>query len=183
MKIRVSEPISEDEICSDFDSSICYCITMAAVSSATPNPNPLSHHSSARPPPLLPSKGDNGVEGPPRPRAREVTSRYMCSSSSSSSATSSSSSGNSFTTRSCASPLVSRTRASTSAMTPMRSVSSVKRTRSVDRRRPGTPWASSTVDSRAFDGAPASAASKIFVHFGEEFVGFFSGGVICPPDQ
>ncbi|XP_057973415.1 QWRF motif-containing protein 2-like [Malania oleifera] len=123
---------------------------MVAAVSAAPNPKPSSHRNPVRPP-LLPSEGDNGV-GPRRPRAREVTSRYMSSLSSTSS--SSTSSANSLSSRRSASPIVSRTGPTTAAMTPAN-----KRSQSVERRRPGTPWAS-TVDLRAGNAAQGSTASR-----------------------
>ncbi|TQE12812.1 hypothetical protein C1H46_001458 [Malus baccata] len=61
---------------------------MVPVVSTTLNPKATSQ-GGGRPqngtvrPPLLPSESDNGVAVPRRPKAREVTSRYMSSSSSS----------------------------------------------------------------------------------------------------
>ncbi|GFS44172.1 QWRF motif protein [Actinidia rufa] len=96
-----------------------------------------------RRPPLLPSETDNGVVGHRKPKSREVTSRYLSSSSSnsttSSSATSSSysSSSNSSFSRRSHSP-----------------APEVKRSQSVDGRRPATPRPS-TPDT--------SAAAKLLV--------------------
>lgn len=133
--------------------------------SAAPNPKPSSH----RRPPLLPSDvgADNGV-GHRKPKAREVTSRYMASLSSPSSSSSSSSSANSPAPKRSASPLVPRT-------APAAVPSSVKQAQSVERRRPpGTPWAS-TVDSRSGNGGQVSrvlftATRSLSVSFqGESF--------------
>ncbi|KAJ7958244.1 QWRF motif-containing protein 2-like [Quillaja saponaria] len=81
-------------------------------------------------PPLLPSEPDNAL-APRRPKAREVTSRYLVTSSSSSSSPSSSTSTS--ISRRCQSPLVSRTVTSTP------SPSVIKRSQSVERRRQATP--------------------------------------------
>ncbi|KAG2699026.1 hypothetical protein I3843_07G173500 [Carya illinoinensis] len=104
-------------------------------------------------PPLLPSDPDNAVSPHRRSKSRQVTSRYMSSSSSSISTPSSTSNS-----RRCPSPLVSRT----TTMTPMPSVSSLaKRSQSVERRRTATPRPSS-LDSRAGSGnGEVSAAQKL----------------------
>lgn len=119
---------------------------MVAAISATPNPKSSTQggHHQNRPqqnrtrPPLLPSEGDNVVP-PRRPKSREVTSRYMSSTTttttSSSNSTSTSTSNSS--SRRFPSPLVSRNTGSTVAMTP--AVSAIKRSQSVERRRPATP--------------------------------------------
>ncbi|CAK7347446.1 unnamed protein product [Dovyalis caffra] len=89
-------------------------------------------------PPLLPSDPDN-ANAPRRPKSREVSSRYMSSSSSSASASASASSTS--TSKRCASPLISRR---TAMMTPTPSAAStIKRSQSVERRRPATPRANS----------------------------------------
>ncbi|GAU27326.1 hypothetical protein TSUD_05520 [Trifolium subterraneum] len=90
-------------------------------------------------PPLLPSESDNAIAPPRKPKAREVTSRYMSSTSSCSSSSFLSPS------RRSNSPLVTRTvnlnrqkstptSAATVTVTPL-----VKRSQSVERRRQGTP--------------------------------------------
>ncbi|KAK6938592.1 QWRF family [Dillenia turbinata] len=116
---------------------------MVAAVSATPNPKASANRSNLpgrRP--LLPSETDNGVVAAPwRPKSREVTSRYLSSSTSTSSGSSSSSSSSfssSSTSRRCASPLA-RTSSTSGVMTPMPNSSSVKRSQSVERRRPATP--------------------------------------------
>ncbi|KAJ8762544.1 hypothetical protein K2173_007983 [Erythroxylum novogranatense] len=77
--------------------------------------------------PLLPSDQDNA---PRRTTSREVASRYMSYSSSSSSSTSSAS-------KRCPSPFISRTTAMTNSS--LATPSTVKRSLSVERRRPSTP--------------------------------------------
>ncbi|KAH8516392.1 hypothetical protein H0E87_004656 [Populus deltoides] len=77
-------------------------------------------------PPLLPSDPDNAL-APRRPKSREVSSRYMSSASASASTTS--------TSRRCASPSISR-RTATSTTS---AASTIKRSQSVERRRPATP--------------------------------------------
>lgn len=108
---------------------------MVAAVSATPNPKTSSQGGPIqnRPrPPLVPSEGDNVVVPPRRPKAREVTSRYMSPSTSISGSSTSSS-------RRCPSPVVSRTGSSMGQMTPMPGASVIKRSQSVERRRPATP--------------------------------------------
>lgn len=107
-------------------------------------------------PPLLPSDADNNE--PRRPKSREVTSRYLSSTSSSSTTSStatSSSYSSSFnsTTRRFQSPVVSRTVAST----PVPAV--VKRSQSVERRRPATPRPSTPGNA-----GEISAAAKLLVN-------------------
>eukprot|EP00258_Populus_trichocarpa_P035678 XP_024451697.1 QWRF motif-containing protein 2 isoform X2 [Populus trichocarpa] len=75
-------------------------------------------------PPLLPSDPDNAL-APRRPKSREVSSRYMSSASASTTSTS----------RRCASPSISR-RTATSTTS---AASTIKRSQSVERRRPATP--------------------------------------------
>ncbi|KAA8537840.1 hypothetical protein F0562_027580 [Nyssa sinensis] len=117
-------------------------------------------HQNPKRPPLLPSEADNGVVGPRRPKSREVTSRFMSSNSSASttatSATSSSylSASNSSSLRRNPSPLVSRT----VTMTPTPASSVIKRSQSVERRRPVTPRPS-TPDNAS----EMSAAAKLLV--------------------
>ncbi|XP_061962298.1 QWRF motif-containing protein 2-like isoform X2 [Populus nigra] len=87
-------------------------------------------------PPLLPSDPDNAL-APRRPKSREVSSRYLSSASASASSTS--------TFNRCASPSISRR---TAMMTPTPSAASaIKRSQSLERRRPATPRTNS-LDSR-----------------------------------
>lgn len=113
-------------------------------------------------PPLLPSDPDNALAAPRRPKSREVTSRYMNSSTSSSTSTSSSSSYSS-NSRRCPSPLVSRTAMSTPTPTAS-STPAVKGSQSVERRRTATPRPTS-LDLRNWSGAGGggemSAAQKL----------------------
>ncbi|KAK9270473.1 hypothetical protein L1049_026053 [Liquidambar formosana] len=114
---------------------------MVAAISATPNPKSSSQGGGPRQnptrPPLLPSEGGHNVVPARRPKSREVTSRYLSSSSTS---TSSSTPTSNSSLRRCPSPLVSRTRDSTPVMTPMpAAASAIKRSQSVERRRPVTP--------------------------------------------
>ncbi|KAJ6971571.1 QWRF motif-containing protein 2-like isoform X2 [Populus alba x Populus x berolinensis] len=89
-------------------------------------------------PPLLPSDPDNAL-APRRPKSREVSSRYLSSASASASASSTS------TFNRCASPSISRR---TAMMTPTPSAASaIKRSQSLERRRPATPRTNS-LDSR-----------------------------------
>ncbi|XP_055835349.1 QWRF motif-containing protein 2-like [Solanum dulcamara] len=119
---------------------------VAAVSTTRPHPkvtsNGLSYQNPKRPP-LLPSEAQNGPSR--RPKSREVTSRYLSTSSSSSVSTTSSSntsttyssSSNSIASLRSPSPMVTRT--VRPAATPVQNSGSVKRSQSVDRRRPVTP--------------------------------------------
>ncbi|RQO99590.1 hypothetical protein POPTR_014G017500v4 [Populus trichocarpa] len=85
-------------------------------------------------PPLLPSDPDNAL-APRRPKSREVSSRYLSSASASSTST----------FNRCASPSISRR---TAMMTPTPSAASaIKRSQSLERRRPATPRTNS-LDSR-----------------------------------
>ncbi|XP_011028830.1 PREDICTED: QWRF motif-containing protein 2-like isoform X2 [Populus euphratica] len=85
-------------------------------------------------PPLLPSDPDNAL-APRRPKSREVSSRYLSSASASSTST----------INRCASPSISRR---TAMMTPTPSAASaIKRSQSLERRRPATPRTNS-LDSR-----------------------------------
>ncbi|XP_043710762.1 QWRF motif-containing protein 2-like [Telopea speciosissima] len=134
---------------------------VAAISAAASTANPKtssqqqeSNQNLARPP-LLPSERDNGVVGPRRPKSREITSRYMSPSTSTNSSSSS---------RRCPSPLVSRPTSSTSANTllPATAHSMIKRSQSVERRRPATPRPTTPLpESRTGNAAEVSAASKI----------------------
>lgn len=119
---------------------------VAAVSTTKPYPkvtsNGLSYQNPKRPP-LLPSEAENGPSR--RPKSREVTSRYLSISSSSSVSTTSSSntsttyssSSNSIASLRSPSPMVTRT--VRPVATPVQNSGSVKRSQSVDRRRPVTP--------------------------------------------
>ncbi|KAL6207922.1 hypothetical protein ACLB2K_018874 [Fragaria x ananassa] len=129
---------------------------VAAVSTTL---NPKAAAAAGRPqngtrPPLLPSDPENGVASR-RPKAREVTSRYMSSSSS----TASSNCSNS---KRCPSPVVSRT----AAASPMPTPQTLRRSQSVERRRAATPRPNS-LDLRTGNGAAAggemSAAQKLLV--------------------
>lgn len=135
---------------------------MVAAVSATPNPKTSSRegsHQNPTRPPLIPSEADNGV-ALRRPKGREVTSRYLSSSTSTSTSSSTSSSSSS---RRCASPLVSRTASSSSVMTPMPAPSSlIKRSQSVERRRPVTPRPN-TVDFRPGNAGEVTTASKMLI--------------------
>ncbi|GFY96009.1 QWRF motif protein [Actinidia rufa] len=82
-----------------------------------------------RRPPLLPSETDNGFVGHRKPKSREVTSRYLSSSLSSNSTTSSSATSSSYSSSSN----------SSFSRRPHFSTPEVKRSQSVDRRRPATP--------------------------------------------
>lgn len=136
---------------------------MVAAVSATPNPKTSSRggsHQNPTRPPLIPSEVDNGV-ALRRPKGREVTSRYLSSSSSTSTASSTSSSSSS--SRRCASPLVPRTVPSSAIMTPMPAPSSlIKRSQSVERRRPATPRPN-TFDFRPGNAGEVTTASKMLI--------------------
>ncbi|XP_023002124.1 QWRF motif-containing protein 2-like [Cucurbita maxima] len=106
---------------------------VAAVSTAL-NTNTVAqtprvpHSQNLTRPPLLPSDSDNGAAAR-RPKSREVTSRYLSSSTPSSSSTS--------VLRRYPSPSVSGTSTSTSVLTPM--PSSFRRSESVERTQRGAP--------------------------------------------
>ena len=111
---------------------------VAAVSTAI-NPKTATQRGHSPKPtrsPLLPSEPDNALAPATRkPKAREVTSRYMSSSSSSNSSSNSSS-----ISRRCQTPLMSRTANSTVMTTSTPAApSSTKRSKSVDRGRQATP--------------------------------------------
>ncbi|XP_021614352.1 QWRF motif-containing protein 2 isoform X2 [Manihot esculenta] len=128
-------------------------IVMVAAVSPTINPKKTpataaaaaQNHNLTRPP-LLPSDPDNAL-APRRPKSREVTSRYMSSSSSS-------------TAKRSSSPSIPRP---TGMMTPMPSASStIKRSQSAERRRPTTPR---SIDLRMGNGivAELSNAQKMLI--------------------
>ncbi|XP_004292753.1 PREDICTED: QWRF motif-containing protein 2-like [Fragaria vesca subsp. vesca] len=127
---------------------------MVAAVSTTLNPKAAGRPQNGTRPPLLPSDPENGVAHR-RPKAREVTSRYMSSSSS----TASSNCSNS---KRCPSPVVSRT----AAASPMPTPQTLRRSQSVERRRAATPRPNS-LDLRTGNGAAAggemSAAQKLLV--------------------
>ncbi|KAJ4964908.1 hypothetical protein NE237_016757 [Protea cynaroides] len=137
---------------------------VAAISSTASTANPKTssqqqerNRNPARPP-LLPSERDNGVVGPRRPKSKEITSRYLSPSTSTSTPTASSSS------RRFPSPLISRPASSTSANTllPATAHSMIKRSQSVERRRPATPRPTTPLpESRTGNAAEVSVASKI----------------------
>lgn len=119
-------------------------------------------------PPLLPSETDNALAPPRRPKGREVTSRYMSTSSSSNSSNSSSSSLSglsSLNSRRCPSPLVSRTMNSAFVMTPKPSttLSNLKRSQSVERRKLITPR-SGSVDLRNLNGGGSGVGQMSAAH-------------------
>ncbi|XP_060199342.1 QWRF motif-containing protein 2-like [Lycium barbarum] len=102
----------------------------------------LNYQNNPKRPPLLPSEAENNGPQPSRrlPKSREITSRYLSTSSSSSISTTSSSNTSTSTTYSSSSnrsssPMLTRI----PVRTPVRDSGSVKRSQSVDRRRPMTP--------------------------------------------
>ncbi|KAL8116297.1 QWRF motif-containing protein 2-like [Apium graveolens] len=116
-------------------------------SSRSPKTTPINDN--PRRPPLLPSEKDNGIN-PKKPKARQVSSRYMSPSPSTSSSSVSTSSS-----RRCPSPLVSRNSTnslSSPSVLPKRSVS-------VDRRRPFRP----DLESKVGNVGEVSAATKLLV--------------------
>lgn len=133
---------------------------MVAAVSSTLNPKAASQ-GGGRPqngtrPPLLPSDPENGAV-PRRLKSREVTSRYMSSSSSASTASSTCSN-----LKRCPSPLVSRT----AAASPMPTPQSLRRSQSVERRRAVTPRPNSLdlrIGNGAAGGGEMSAAQKLLV--------------------
>ncbi|KAI3831755.1 hypothetical protein MKX03_002527 [Papaver bracteatum] len=112
-------------------------------------------------PPLLPSERDNGLTSiaSRRPKSKEITSRYLSSAASNSTSSSSSSFSSS---RRCPSPSTTTTTSSTSSSTTtvtMTPLSGLKRSQSVDRRRPITPRPTTPLpDSRP---NTSSSSSKI----------------------
>ncbi|CAN4092137.1 unnamed protein product [Withania somnifera] len=118
---------------------------VAAVSTTKPyqkvTSNGLSYQNLKRPP-LLPSEAQNGPTSR-RPKSKEVTSRYLSISSSSSVSTTSSSttyssSSNSVASLRSPSPMLTR-KVRPVVNTPVHNSGSVKRSQSVDRKRPVTP--------------------------------------------
>ncbi|CAN0905595.1 QWRF motif-containing protein 2 [Linum grandiflorum] len=105
-----------------------------------PKPRPIPQNQNPARPPLLPSESDNAL-ALRRPRPREVTSRYMSSSSSTPSAS-----------KRCPSPLISRPKPLMTPATP--SVpSTIKRSQSVERMRSRTPTGRpNSVDLRIANG-------------------------------
>ncbi|OVA09319.1 Protein of unknown function DUF566 [Macleaya cordata] len=137
----------------------------ATASTTTSHPNPktssqegttttTNRSSNPTRPPLLPSERDNGLTSSSRrPKSKEITSRYMSSANYSFSSSSSSSSSSS---RRCPSPLTST---STTTSTPL---PVLKRSQSVERRRPVTPRPTTPLpDSRPNNASQVSTASKI----------------------
>lgn len=131
---------------------------MVAAVSTTLNPKTVAqtqrvpHSQNATRPPLLPSDPDNGAAAR-RPKSREVTSRYLSSSTSSSSSAS--------VLRRCPSPSVSGTSTSATVLTPM--PSSFRRSESLERTQRGTPHPNS-LDFRFGHGngrGEMSAAQKL----------------------
>ncbi|OIT33070.1 PREDICTED: QWRF motif-containing protein 2-like [Nicotiana attenuata] len=125
---------------------------VAAVSTTKLNPKVTSNCSSyqnPKRPPLLPSEAENNGRSR-RPKTKEVSSRYLSTSSSSSVSTTSSnntsttysSSSNSVASLRSQSPML--TRKVRPVATPVRDPGSVKRSQSVDRRRPVTPVSTET---------------------------------------
>ncbi|GLT93572.1 hypothetical protein SLE2022_113610 [Rubroshorea leprosula] len=115
---------------------------MVAAVSETINPKAqgLAAQPNSKRPPLLPSDPDNAIN-PRRPKSRDVSSRYLSTSSSTSSSSSMSSSSS---VKRCPSPVVSRNGHSTAMATPMRAVpSAIKRSQSTERRRAVTPRSNS----------------------------------------
>ncbi|KAI3972724.1 hypothetical protein MKX01_019382 [Papaver californicum] len=110
-------------------------------------------------PPLLPSERDNGLTTTitsRRPKSKEITSRYLSSASNSTSSSSSSFSSS----RRCPSPSTTTTSSTSSTTTTvtMTPLSGLKRSQSVDRRRPITPRPTTPLpDSRP----NTSSSSKI----------------------
>ncbi|GMH03176.1 hypothetical protein Nepgr_005015 [Nepenthes gracilis] len=135
---------------------------VAAAASTAPNLKTPSqgraHLKDPARPPLLPSESDDNVVPHRRPKSREVTSRYLSTSSSSSTSTSSSSSfsnSSNLSSRRYPSPIASRAAASA---TPLPSSSVIQRSRSVERRRPATP----RPDGGGI-GGPMSTAAKLLM--------------------
>lgn len=121
---------------------------MVAAVSVTVNPKQHGggppHQNPSRPP-LLPSDPDNAIP-PRRQKFREVTSRYLSTSSSSAAPSNS---------KRCPSPLVPMTPHSTAIATPTHATPSAttKRSQSVERRRAATPRPSNSIDLRTSNGS------------------------------
>ncbi|XVF36399.1 hypothetical protein REPUB_Repub19eG0055200 [Reevesia pubescens] len=124
---------------------------VAAVSATVKYGGGQPHQNQSRPP-LLPSDPDNAI-APRRQKFREVTSRYL-STSSSNSSTSSSCSSSAASAKRCPSPLVSRTSShSTAITTPTHGTpSAMKRSQSVERRQAVTPRPNNSMDLRSSNG-------------------------------
>ncbi|KAK4802300.1 hypothetical protein SAY86_000503 [Trapa natans] len=138
---------------------------MVAAVSTTINPKPTAAtRTNPTRRPLLPSDPDNALASPRRPKSREVTSRYMSSTSSSSSA---SSSASSYPLKRCPSPVISRTAISMDKMSPApSSAAAIRRSQSSERRRPATPR-SNSVDLRSANrkavGGEVTSAQKMLL--------------------
>ncbi|XVE95016.1 hypothetical protein REPUB_Repub02eG0059700 [Reevesia pubescens] len=102
-------------------------------------------------PPFLPSDPDNAIDPPRRQKFREVTSRYLSTSSSSSNSSTSSSSSSGASTKRCPSPLVSRTCSRSTAITTPKHATP-KRSQSVERRQTVTPRPNNFMDLRTSNG-------------------------------
>lgn len=133
----------------------------------------LRSQSNPRRPPLLVSERDNNVSAvnpPPnhrRPKSREVSSRYLSTSSSSSTSGSSSStlsnSSHLSSSRRFASPIPVRM---TAPATPAANASAIKRAMSMERRRPATPAPTTTAAAKML----VSSARRLSVSFqGDSF--------------
>ncbi|KAJ8537873.1 hypothetical protein K7X08_014413 [Anisodus acutangulus] len=102
--------------------------------------NGLSYQNNPKRPPLLPSEAENNEPSRRIPKSREVTSRYLSTSSSSSISTTWSSNTSSITTYSSSSNRSPSTRTTRPVVaTPIPNSGSVKRSQSMHRRRPMTP--------------------------------------------
>ncbi|KAF8406217.1 hypothetical protein HHK36_008302 [Tetracentron sinense] len=123
---------------------------MLAAISATASNTKTSSHEGSHHQNSTRSERDNGVT-PRRPKSIEITSRYMSPSPSSSSSS-----------RRYPSPVVSRTASSTAAATPLPAPAVIKRSQSVDRRRPVTSRPTTPLPhSRFGNAAQVSVASKV----------------------
>ncbi|XWS21278.1 hypothetical protein CRYUN_Cryun30bG0042100 [Craigia yunnanensis] len=129
---------------------------MVAAVSATVNPKQHGggsqpHQNTSRPP-LFPSDPDNAI-APRCQKFREVTSRYLSTSSSSSNSSTSSSSYSAASTKRCPSPLVSRSSHSMAITMPTHATpSAIKRLQSVERRHAVTPRPNNSMDLRTTNG-------------------------------
>ncbi|GAB4852306.1 hypothetical protein Ancab_016498 [Ancistrocladus abbreviatus] len=132
---------------------------VAAAASTAPNMKTPSQGRSMRHP-LLPSESEHNVALHRKPKSRDVMSRYLSTSSSSSTSTSSSSSlsnSSNLSSRRYPSPITSR--AATATATPLPNSALIKRSQSVERRRPATPGPNGGV----IGGGEMSAAAKLLV--------------------
>ncbi|XP_022772235.1 QWRF motif-containing protein 2-like [Durio zibethinus] len=126
---------------------------VAALSSTVKHGRGTPHQNPSRPP-LLPSDTDNAI-APRHQKFREVSSRYLSTSTSSSNSSTSSSSSSAASAKRCPSPLVSRTSShSTAVTTPKHATPSViKRSQSVERRQAVvTPRPNNSMDLRSSNG-------------------------------